>query len=368
MSIITERQFLQKVSPFLRKKMDEAEEKYGIKSKQYQDIARQFVRDDLEKHVSNSDSSLRHYDADMHLGEQDEAITGMERLYKRTMLLELTTSCFAHCRWCLRKNYHRFTLSKKQIRDNIALLSTPLAQETVREILITGGDPLISPQRLDYALKQISNHAPHIEIVRIGTRIFTSNPEHIDSDIVDMFTKHGKAFRIEIGTQINSPVEFWPESIEAMKRLQDCGVVMYNQHPLLKGVNDDVETLAELYDNCRRYAVESHYLFHCVPMIGMDHHRTSIHKGLELIRAMTSGGYFSGRAKPHYTCMTDVGKIVLYQGTVLEKDFNSNKVLLQSAYKWEERKQYNPGFKLTASMQVNNEGYLQVWYLDGNDR
>lgn len=367
MSTVSERSFDQKVSPFIQGKLDEAKEKYGVDSKQYQDIARQFVRDDIETHADNSHSRLRHYDADMHFGEHSEAIVGMERLYRRTMLLELTTSCFAHCRWCLRSNYHRFTLSKEQIRKNIAMLSDPLAKDTVREVLITGGDPLISPQRLDYTLEQITEQAPHVGIVRIGTRIFTSNPKHIDDDIVEIFTKHRKNLRLEIGTQINSPVEFWPESIEAMKKLQDCGVVMYNQHPLLKGVNDNIETLAELYDNCRRHSIESHYLFHCVPMYGMEHHRTSVAKGLELIRALTSGGYFSGRAKPHYACMTDIGKIVLYDGTVVDKREETNEVLLQSSYKWEERKQYNPGFELTDSMQVSDDGYLQVWYLDGID-
>lgn len=367
MSTVTERSFVEKVSPFLQGKLNEAKKEYGTESKQYQDIARQFLVNDIEKSSSNSHTRLRHYDADMHFGQHDEAVIGMERLYRRTMLLELTTSCFAHCRWCLRSNYHRFTLSKQQVRDNIALLSDPIALDTVREILITGGDPFISPQRLDYCLEQISKQAPHVEIVRIGTRIFTSNPQHIDADIMEMFVKHRKNFRIEIGTQINSPVEFWPESIEAMKKLQDCGVVMYNQHPLLKGVNDNVDTLAELYDKCRKYSIESHYLFHCVPMVGMEHHRTSIAKGLELIRVLTSGGYFSGRAKPHYACMTDIGKIVLYQGTVIQKDEENNSVLLQSAYKLEDRRRYNPGFELTDSMQIDADGYLQVWYPDGTD-
>lgn len=367
MSTVSERSFPQKLSPFLQRKLDEAETRYGLDSKQYQDIARQFVRSEAEGNKNNSHARLRHYDADMHFGADNEAIVGMERLYRRTMLLELTTSCFAHCRWCLRSNYHRFTLSKEQIFNNVKMLSDELARDTVREVLITGGDPLVSPQRLDYTLEQITEQAPHVEIVRIGTRVFTSNPEHIDDDIVEIFTKHRKNLRLEIGTQINSPVEFWPESVEAIKRLQDCGVVFYNQHPLLKGVNDNVETLAELYDKCRHYAIEPHYLFHCVPMFGMEHHRTSIAKGLELIRLLTSGGYFSGRAKPHYACMTDVGKIVLYQGTVVEKNQETNEVLLQSGYKWEERKQYNPGFELTASMRINEEGFLQVWYLDGVD-
>ncbi len=368
MSTVAESSWPEKVSPFLKKKMEETKAEFGEKSPHYQDIARQFLRNDQEYLEENSHARLRHYNADMHFSDSDDAEIGMERLYRRTMLLELTTVCFAHCRWCLRSNYHNFTLSKEQIRNNIALLSDPLAKNTVTEVLITGGDPLVSPQRLDYTLEEITRRAPHVKIVRIGTRIFTQNPEHIDDYVVEIFAKHRKNLRLEIGTQINSPHEFWSESVDAIKRLQDCGVIFYNQHPLLKGVNDNIETLVALYDKCREHAIESHYLFHCVPMRGMEHHRTTVAKGLELIRALTSGGYFSGRSKPHYACMTDIGKIVLYQGCILDKNKDTNELLLQSSYKIEDRRKYNPGFGLTDAARVDDDGYLQVWYPDGDDR
>lgn len=364
---VASRSFNELVSSFLGRKLVELQDKYGERDWRYTSVARQFNLHPHEQHHDNVHARLRHYDADMHFSDHEEAIKGMERLYRRTMLIELTTSCFAHCRWCLRSNYQRFTLSKEQIRYNVGLLSAPAAVDTVREILITGGDPLVSAQMLDFTLSELAERAPQIEIVRIGSRVFTSNPEHIDDDIVEMFAKHRKNFRLEIGTHINSPMEFWPESVEAMRKLQDIGMVIYNQHPLLKGVNDDVGVLAELYDNCRRYGIESHYLFHCVPMVGMEHHRTSVAKGLELVRKLTAGGLFSGRSKPHYACMTDIGKVVLYQGTVLEKNEESNEILLRSGYKLEDRLRYNPGFRLTDSAFADEDGFLCVWYPDGID-
>lgn len=359
-------EFPELISPFLREKIAEAESRFGKESNEYLSIARQFLRHPAEDIVQDL-ARLRHYDADMKVGEDAETLKGMERLYRRTVVLELTTSCFAHCRWCLRSNYHRFSLRKEEISANISLIGSKLARDTVREILITGGDPLTTIQRLDFTLSEIARITPNIEIVRIGTRAFTLNPLCVDEDLVQMLTKHLRNFRIEIGSHINSPQEFWPESVEALSRIRDLGIVIYNQHPLLKGVNDSIDTLVELYDSCRHYAIEPHYLFHCVPMRGMQHHRTSIAKGLDLIRKLTSGGYFSGRAKPHYAAMTDIGKITFYEGSILKRRPETNEVLLQSGYSINERLSYNPGFRLTKSMEVDDNGFLRVWYPDGVD-
>ncbi len=364
MEIRKKREFNEHISPFLRQKLDELKEAYGEGSQEYLSIARQFLRSLEEDEVASQFVQFRHYDADMSV-DTDDRILGVERLYQRTMLIELTTACFSSCRWCLRSNYNRFTLKDEQIDGFIKLLLHPIAKDSVREVLITGGDPFTSLARLEYALEQIVTKAKHIEIVRIGSRVFTHNPFAIDDQAISILKKYSLQIRIEVGTHINSAVEFWDESVAAIEKVQACGVTVYNQHPLLRGVNDSVEALAKLYDSCRKYGIESHYLFHCVPMAGMRHHRTTVDKGLELIRGISSGGRFSGRSKPHYACMTDIGKIVLYEGVIVDRDEESNRLLLQSGYSFEERKKFNPGFKLTENMRVDKNGLLQVWYLDG---
>jgi lysine 2,3-aminomutase len=166
---------------------------------------------------------------------------------------------------------------------------------------------------------------------------------------------------------INSPVEFWPESVEAIHKIQDVGARIYLQHPLLKGVNDDLETLVSLYDLVRTHNIEPHYLFHCVPITGQSHHRTTVQKGNELICKLTSSGKFSGRSKPKYTLMTDIGKITMWEGTILDRNQANNMILLQSGYKLEERLRYNPSYKVPKNAEVDEEGYMRVWYLDGED-
>lgn len=363
----TIRTFPELVSKFLQEKIVELKMRFGRDSRQYKGIARQFLYHPAEEISNHRNWRLRHYNADMKTDKAAKAVLGVERLYRRTMLLELTTACFAHCRWCLRSNYRQFTLHKDQIAANIAMAGSDSVRDVVREILITGGDPMLSPQLLDFALSEIAQKAPNVEIVRIGTRVFSHNPIHVDNDIVQIFTNHIGNFRIEIGTQINSPMEFWPESIEAFRRFQDIGIVLYTQNVLLKGVNDDLDTLNELYDKCRRYGIEAHYLFHCVPMRGMDHHRTSLDKGLSLIRKLTSGGYFSGRSKPAYTTMTDIGKITIYDGTILQHRPETQEILLQSGYSLVDRQAYNPGYQLTDTAEVDEQGMLKVWYPDGID-
>ena len=100
------------------------------------------------------------------------------------------------------------------------------------------------------------------------------------------------SIRFELGTHVNHAIEFWPETIKALKKLKNVGFRIYNQNPLLKGVNDNLETLIDLYTALRDNDIESHYLFHAIPMRGMSHHRTSVKKGLDLSNALNSCGEF----------------------------------------------------------------------------
>jgi lysine 2,3-aminomutase len=176
-----------------------------------------------------------------------------------------------------------------------------------------------------------------------------------------------RRFRLEIGVHICHPSEFWPEVVDALKALLDANTRVYNQHPLLKGVNDDRDTLFELYDQMRRNGVDAHYLFHAIPMRGMAHHRTSLDKGLALISELSSGGQFSGRAKPHYCAMTDIGKVVLYHGTILRRDAETASVLLRTAYRLKDRLRYNPSWRQSSSVEIGDDGCMNVWYPDGID-
>ena len=346
--------FKELISPFLMKKLEELQMSFGIDSPAYQAIARQYEKSEFEDITVGDRQRRRHYEAEVQINYNGQILNGVERLYKSTVLLEPHTACAAHCRWCLRGQYDVKSLTSQQILTNLEYFGSI---DEVKEILITGGEPLIAFSQLEFILNNIEKLAPQIEIVRIGSRVLTQAPERLTDRTLAMLSQKYR-FRIELGIHICHPIEFWPETIDKIQKLRDAGIVLYNQHPLLSGVNDNESALIELYEKMRKYDVESHYLFHCIPMIGMDHHRTTIERGLQLISTLTSGGHFSGRSKPLYAAMTDIGKIILYQGSILAHREEDNMVLLQSSYRYKDRITWNPSWKKPEWCEIDEEGFL----------
>ena len=356
--------FKELTSPFLKEKMKELKTEYGPESKEYQAIAGQYKKSDKEVEIDDQRQRRRHYEADMYGDEKGLQLLGVERLYRRSVVLEPTTFCMAHCRWCLRAHYNIKSLTPE---DVTAAMEYFASDRELREILITGGDPMIVPPLLEFILDRVEEMVPHIEIVRVGTRILSQDPKKVDENILRILRKD-RGYRTEIGVHICHPLEFWPETVEGLNKFLGLGIRIYNQHPLLKGVNDSAEILIELYDKMRYYGIEPHYLFHCVPMRGMDHYRTSIMKGIELISILDSGGHFSGRCKPHYAAMTDIGKVVLYHGSILDRNEKENLVLLKSSYRYEDRIRWNPSWVKPESCVLDDSGFMNVWYPDGDDK
>ena len=223
----------------------------------------------------------------------------------------------------------------------------------------------MSIKKLRTSLEYLKN-AENIKIIRIGTRVPFQDPKRVNDSMLDLFSEFNN-FRFEIGVNVNHPIEFWKESEEALNKLDTSGIRIYNQNPLLKNVNDNFDTLVKLYQKLRDNNIEAHYLFHAIPLIGMDHHRTSLKKGYNLVRDLSSCGEFSGRSKPKYSVLSDVGKIIIYEDTIIDRDKKNNKLLLQSGFKYEDRIKWNPSWKLPESTKVDSKGYLQTWYIDGKD-
>jgi lysine 2,3-aminomutase len=357
--------FRELISPFLKGKLDEASRLYGPDSVAARAIARQYVKDPRENDI-RADERRRHYECEVNVDFECRPVVGVERLYRRTVLIEPSTVCAAHCRWCLRGQYPIRTMQESEITHATRYIGSPEQRDDLDEVLITGGDPLMSLPMLALTLSELSRNAPNIKTVRIGSRVPFQVPERVNDDMIEMFRRHPE-FRFELGVNVNHPVEFWPETVEAIRKLQDIGFWFYNQHPLLKGVNDDRETLVELYGLLRRHRIEAHYLFHAIPMRGMRHHRTSLQKGLDLIAAISSSGEFSGRAKPKYAVLSDIGKIVIYEGVVLDRREDDNRLLLQSGFRLADRLKWVPGWKIPDSVEIDNHGLMRTWYLDGTD-
>ena len=354
------KEFKEKLSPFLYQKLKYLMEEFGPESKIYKGLALQYLRDEREGHGKGI--NLKHYEADVFLKEHCGDIHGLERLYKRVLVIEPTLICAANCRYCLRSNYPKHTLSENQLVDVAKFCGAPQQRGILCEVLITGGDPFMVPKKLSFLIECLIEYAPNIKIIRIATRLPLQYPEQVDEAIYSIF-KRTKDVRFEVATQINHPVEFFPEVTMVFRKLRSLGVKIYSQNVLLKGINDDIDTLIELYDNIRLNDIEAHYLFHCIPMKGIHYLRPSIDKALRLVKELTNAGCISGRAKPMFAAMTDIGKITFYEGVIIER--KGDKLLLQSQYAIDERLAWNQTWKLPASAEVDENGLIRVWYQDG---
>lgn len=360
-------EFPEKISKFLQDKINKVALEYGQASKEYKALALQYLKYPAEGQASEENNN-RHWEADLHIEDSSEntlILHGMERLYNKSIVVEPTMICSSHCRYCLRGNYDIFTLSEEELLKIAQYCGKTGAETGLEEILITGGDPLIVPQRLDYFIESIIEHAPNIKIIRIATRLITHDPARIGDSFYNILRKRSSNLRFEIATQINHSIEFFPETVEVIRKIKSLGAVIYSQNVLLKGVNDDIDTLIDLYNTMRRNDIEPHYLFHCVPMRGMHHFRTSVEKGLQLITEMVNSGKMSGRVKPMYALMTDVGKVTLYEGTIINK--TGGYLELNTCYKYEDRMRWNPAWKLPETAHVDTNGNIIIKYLNGVD-
>lgn len=360
-------EFKELISPFLKIKIEELKKKYGEKNQSYLALLSMYLKNPLEQNIEGFFEKPRHYQSELKGYYDNKPLVGLERLYKKTILLEPTTVCAAHCRWCLRGQYPVVTMNKDNISNATRYIGTDERREEVDEVLITGGDPLMSLPLLEFTLNQLKKNAENIKIVRIASRVPFQDPQRINDKMLDMFSRF-KNFRFELGTHVNHPIEFWKESIESIKKLQSINFRIYNQNPLLKGVNDNFETLSKLYTLLREFDIENHYLFHAIPLRGMSHHRTSINKGLELINQLSSCGEFSGRAKPKYSVLSDIGKIIIYQDTIIKKNLSNNQILLKSGFNIKDRQKWNPSWSKPESVELDKNGFMNVWYLDGDDK
>lgn len=343
-----------RVRPYIRELLDKAEELHGKDSGPYRGIYNQYFRmPSMEPGIARSE---RHFNA---LGDLPE---GLERLYRRVAIISLLTACSSECVFCIRGLYKQHTLSGTEISDIIDYLAR---DEYLTEVLITGGDPLIAPKKLSELISGIATSAPNIRAIRIGTRLPVQDPFALGDDTYEIFRRHSDRFLFEIPIQINHPFELQPEPVEAINCLTDCGVRLYSQNVLLKGVNDDIDTLIDLYDKLRALRLIPYYFYHAVPMVGTDEFRTSVARGLELARQLTTCGYLSGLGKPMFTLMTAVGKVTLYEGSILSE--HDGILTLRTSYRLEDRLRWNPGYELPEEAAVNELGTIDVQYVDGVD-
>jgi lysine 2,3-aminomutase len=249
------------------------------------------------------------------LGEkEDSVVPGLVHRYPDRVLMVLTDICPMLCRHCTRKREWRYGGWVRSATEIEAMLNYLRWNTRVRDVVISGGDPLtLSTSHLESIISQI-RAIKHIEIIRIGTRFPVVLPQRIDTELCDMLSKYSP---IWLNTHFNHPNEITPESAAACDRLLRAGVPVNNQSVLLRGVNDSVETMTRLCHGLLRIKVRPYYLFQCDEVQGTEHLRTPVAEGIKIIEGMR--GHTSGLAIPTFVVdlVNGGGKVPLQPNYVL---------------------------------------------------
>ncbi|MBI4869618.1 MAG: KamA family radical SAM protein [Candidatus Wallbacteria bacterium] len=225
--------------------------------------------------------------------EANSPVPGLTHRYPDRVLFYVTSVCAMYCRFCTRKRkVGHEPVKRREIEAGIEYIR---AHPEIRDIVISGGDPLmLTDQPLEWILKSL-REIPHIEILRIGTRMPVVLPQRVTENLCNILKKYHPLF---VNTHFNHPAEITPEARKACEMLVNSGIPVGNQAVLLKGVNDNPKVLKDLFQKLLTMRVRPYYLYQADIVNGANHFRTTVEKGLEVIGALR--GHTSGLAVPQY--------------------------------------------------------------------
>ena len=229
------------------------------------------------------------------LGEDHHSpVPGIVHRYPDRVLFLVTDFCSTYCRYCTRSRMvgHNKAFKMEQWQRGIDYIK---ATPVVRDVLLSGGDPLTLPEeRLEWLLSRL-RRIPHVELLRIGSKVPVVLPQRITPSLTRMLKRYHPLW---MSIHFTHPEELTPESSQACERLADAGIPLGSQTVLLAGINDNVETMKGLVHGLLKIRVKPYYLYQCDPILGSAHFRTPVEKGLEIIQGLR--GHTSGYAVPTY--------------------------------------------------------------------
>jgi len=286
------------------------------------------LHDPIFKQAVPSAGELIIEKCDLHdpLGEEvDSPCSLITHRYPDRILFLISNTCAMYCRHCTRK---RKVGQKSSVpsRDELERAFEYIENHPeIRDVLLSGGDPLmLSDIQLDKILSRL-RQIPHVEIIRIGTRVPVVLPFRITDDLVQILKKYHP---IWLNTHFNHPHEFTNASRDALSKLADAGIPLGNQSVLLAGVNDCTVIMRKLVHELVKNRVRPYYLFQCDLAEGLAHFRTPVGKGIEIIESLI--GHTSGLAIPTYVIDAPGGggKIPIMPSYLISR--SSNKVVLRN--------------------------------------
>jgi len=248
------------------------------------------------------------------LGEERHTpVPGLIRRYRDRALVLATTACATYCRHCDRKRLAGATeaaLGPAALRRLVAWLR---ARPEIREVIVSGGDPLTLSDAALARILAALRAVPHVAVLRLGTRAPATLPQRVTPALVRTLRRFQPLW---INVQFNHPRELTPAACAALARLADAGFPLGNQAVLLRGVNDSADVLEDLFHGLVKHRVRPYYLFQCELIRGVEHFRVPIRRGLAIMDELRRR--LGGLALPAYVLDTPAaGKIPLTAGTVL---------------------------------------------------
>ena len=232
--------------------------------------------------------------------------------------------CPIYCRFCTRKRKvgDPHSISEDNVERGLAYIQ---AHPEIRDVIISGGDPLmLTDKKIDMIVGGL-RAIEHLEIIRIGSRVPVTLPQRITPELCAILKQYHPFY---INTHFNHPREITPETKKACGMLADAGIPLGNQAVLLKGVNDDPDVMVELMKGLLRIRVKPYYIYQADLVVGTDHFRTAVQTGLDIVAALR--GHISGLGVPHYVVDAPGGggKIALIPDPIVT--FDDDEIQLQN--------------------------------------
>jgi lysine 2,3-aminomutase len=273
--------FTMEITPYYAALMDRSDPNCPVRTQSVPRLA------ELIDHASDLSDPL-HEDI-------DSPVPGPTHRYPDRVLLLVTNICSMNCRHCTRRRLVGHTdvhMSEDNVQKAIDYIKDTPA---VRDVLISGGDPLVlSDDKLESVIKRV-REIEHVEMIRLGTRMPVVMPYRITDGLVEMLRKYHPIY---VNTHFNHPKEITQDALDACARLSNAGIPLGNQSVLLRGINDDPAVMKKLVHKLLSIRVRPYYIYQCDLSQGISHFRTSVSKGIEIIEALR--GHTTGLAVPTY--------------------------------------------------------------------
>jgi lysine 2,3-aminomutase len=224
----------------------------------------------------------------------DSPVPNITHRYPDRVLFLVSPVCATYCRFCTRRRKVGDP-EKIPLNQYDSAFEYIRAHSEIRDVILSGGDPMmLSDRRIEYIFQKL-REIPHVEIIRLGSRITSHLPSRITPEFCEMVKKYHPIY---MNTHFNHPAELTPETVAALGRLADAGVPLGCQTVLLRGVNDDPVIMKELMQKLLKARVRPYYIYMADQVAGGEHFRTTVEKGLEIVKALR--GWTSGLAVPHF--------------------------------------------------------------------